>query len=274
MGVGAVERRQPALPLVAIEARIRLDRPALSRRGALDGGSILAPEVVVGEGEERRAFEPGLDLGEQGRFALGPLDQLPVLGGEAGRVHRSGDPRPTTGLHSKAVLDQAELDALESRCGHEQTAKVEEVERRHRLQHVDLVEQQPLDLRDAVEVADCPQHVAIGDYPSEDAEDGIEFVEDLLEPQLVCLMDDDEQQLVVSRLAEPIALGLLTRQEPVEVQVVVVVQRLPGGGVAHRQRRYRLGEVPGTTGSAGSEFEANPAVALALVLDLGDAERC
>ena len=196
--------------------------------------AVLAPEVVVGEGEEWRAFEPRLDHGEQARLVLGPLDQTTVLGGEAGRVHGSGDARPARRVDPETVLDQAELDALEPRRRNQQIAEVQEIERGHRLQDVDLVEQQPLDLGDPVEVADGAQHVAIGDDPGEDSDDGVELVEDLLEPQLVRLVHDDEQQLVVGMPAVPITLRLLARQELLELQVVVVVQRLLG--VAHRQR--------------------------------------
>ena len=141
---------------------------------------------------------------------------------------------PPRGIDAEAVLDHAELHALEPRRRHEKVAEVEEVERRHRLQDVDLVEQQPLDLGHPMQVADRPQHVAIGHDPGEDVEDGVELVEDLLEPQLVRLVDDDEQQLVVGLAAVLAAHRLLARQQAIELQVVVVVQRLPG--VAHHRR--------------------------------------
>ncbi len=171
---------------------------------------------------------------EQRRLALAVLDQSAVLGGEAGGVDGPGDAWPALRIDAEAVLDHPELHALEPRRRHEQVAEVEEVERRHRLQHVDLVQQQALDLGDAVQVADGAQHVAIGDDAGEDVDDGVELVEDLLEPQLVRLVDDDEQQLVVGVAAVLVADRLLARQQPIELQVVVVVQRL--ATVGHHER--------------------------------------
>ena len=120
-------------------------------------------------------------------------------------------PRPARRVDPETVLEQAELDALEPRRRNQQIAEVQEIEPGHRLQDVDLVEQQPLDLA-TVEVADGAQHVAISDDPGEDSHDGVRLVEDLLEPQLVRLVHDDEQQLVVGVPAVPITLRLLARQ--------------------------------------------------------------
>src|SRR5262249_34015211 len=52
---------------------------------------------------------------------------------------------------------------------------------------------------------------------------GVELVEDLLEPELVGLVDDDEEHLVVGGLAVGRALGLLAREQPVELQVLRVL---------------------------------------------------
>ena len=49
--------------------------------------------------------------------------------------------------------------------------------------------------------------------------DAIEFVEQLLEPQLVDLVDDDEEQLVVFG---PVGARLLQREQLVELQIVRV----------------------------------------------------
>ena len=60
--------------------------------------------------------------------------------------------------------------------------------------------------------------------------DAVELVQDLLEPQLVGLVHDDEQHLVVRRPAVPRALRLLGGEQPVELQIVGVV------GAALRRR--------------------------------------
>ena len=76
----AVERFEPSPALLVIQPWVGLDRPAVVAEVELDGGAVLAPEVVVGKGQERCALEPGLDGGEQRRLALGPFDQATVLG--------------------------------------------------------------------------------------------------------------------------------------------------------------------------------------------------
>ena len=58
---------------------------------------------------------------------------------------------------------------------------------------------------------------------------GGELVQDQLEPQLVGLVDDDEQQLVVGRR---VTEGLLGRQQPVEMEVGPVVHGLSDNGHA------------------------------------------
>src|SRR5262249_57294221 len=62
--------------------------------------------------------------------------------------------------------------------------------------------------------------------------DAVELEQHLLEPKFVSLVDDDEQHLVVHWRAMPRALGSLQGQEPVELQVVTVVDR----GVGHWSR--------------------------------------
>jgi hypothetical protein len=67
-------------------------------------------------------------------------------------------------------------------------------------------------------------HVGVGDELwGEEFDDAVHLVEDLLEPQLVHLVDRDEQQLLVGLVPELRALRGLRRQQLVELQVVVVV---------------------------------------------------
>jgi hypothetical protein len=77
----------------------------------------------------------------------------------------------------------------------EQRPEDQEVLRRHRLDHVDLRDQQPLDHvhpaeQLAREVGVAGEHVVASP---------LQLVQHLLEPQLVGLVDRDEQQLVVRR---------------------------------------------------------------------------
>ena len=67
---------------------------------------------------------------------------------------------------------------------------------------------------------------AVVDYVAgEDALDLVELVEHLLEPQLIGLVDDDEEHLVMGRLPAPGALALLAGQERAELEIVAVVDR-------------------------------------------------
>ena len=56
----------------------------------------------------------------------------------------------------------------------------------------------------------------------------VQLVQDLLEPQLVDLVHDDEQQLVVRRASVLGALGMLAVEQPGQVQVLLVLDRRVG----------------------------------------------
>ncbi len=64
---------------------------------------------------------------------------------------------------------------------------------------------------------------------SEDRPHLVQLPEHLLEPQLVCLVDDDEQHLVVHRRPVAGALKPLDAQQRVKLQIVAVVE----GAVRH-----------------------------------------
>jgi hypothetical protein len=113
---------------------------------------------------------------------------------------------------------------LKSGGGHQVIAEIEEVERRHGLQHVDLIQQDALDLHDARAVRDGLTDAFFGDGGlPEGREDRVELPQDLLEPELVRLVDDDEEHLVVRRAAMQGALHLLGSEKPIELQVIRVV---------------------------------------------------
>jgi hypothetical protein len=74
-------------------------------------------------------------------------------------------------------------------------AELEEVAWRHRLEDGDLLDQDPLDRVDAIQQMARPARVVGVDQRAR----GLELEQDLLEPELVDLVDDDEEELVVSR---------------------------------------------------------------------------
>ncbi len=74
-------------------------------------------------------------------------------------------------------------------------AEREELERGHRLEDVDLRDERLEDLEDPVE--EVQRDVGVAGIQG--APDARELVAELLEPQLVHLVDDDEQQLIVLR---------------------------------------------------------------------------
>ncbi len=99
-------------------------------------------------------------------------------------------------------LQLTELHRLEAARGGEPLPELQEVLRRHRLQHVDLLDQHPLDDVHPVEqVAREPEVPAAAVRLGVDQRvpDRLGLVQQLLEPQLVDLVDRDEEQLVVRR---------------------------------------------------------------------------
>ncbi len=104
-------------------------------------------------------------------------------------------------------LDLAELLRLEAGRRRQRVAELHEALGAHRLQHVEVVEQQPLDRDRALERPDRPLRAPRFELVVRLAQ----LVQDQLEPELVGLVDDDEQQLVVR----------LRRQRLLELEQVV-----------------------------------------------------
>src|SRR5690606_9168383 len=96
-------------------------------------------------------------------------------------------------LPPERELERAELEGLEPAAGLEAVAEREELERRHGLEHVDLRDQHLEDGEHALERVQGARGV-IG---REQVLEVIQLVQDLPEPQLVDLVDDDEEHLVV-----------------------------------------------------------------------------
>ena len=90
-------------------------------------------------------------------------------------------------------FELAELRRLEAARRLEAIAEAEELTRRHRLEHVDLGDGH---LEDRAHPPQRVQHMR-GVAVFEPSLEVVRLVEQLLEPQLVHLVDDDEQHLVV-----------------------------------------------------------------------------
>ena len=153
--------------------------------------------------------------------------------------HRGGDARPLRAARRvrrehhplpppQHRLQLAELRGLEAARGAQRVPEPGELGRRHGLEHVQLRHH---DLQDGQR----PAQRAHGVRRLAGLELGLELaqlVQQLLEPQLVDLVDDDEQHLVV--LGRP---GLLRREQPVEPQVIGVADGALRGPLRHGRAR-------------------------------------
>src|SRR5436189_6368383 len=129
---------------------------------------------------DRRLVEPPLDL-----FArLTPL-----------RVTLERRP-PLLANHELAL---AELVRLEATAGLQPVAEGEKVERGDRLEHVDLRDQRFQNRQNAFEGRARQRRV----IRAKQLLEKVQLVQHFLEPQLVDLMDDDEECFVVLQLARP-----------------------------------------------------------------------
>src|SRR5262249_8442145 len=117
----------------------------------------------------------------------------------------------------------------------QKVAEIEEVERRHRLQHLELLDQELEDLVDAVEpMHDASEILVLHHLAAEIDLDAVEFVQNLLEPQFVGLMHDDEKHFIVRGPAMARALRLLGGEQRGKLEVIGIVQGALGRGLGHR----------------------------------------
>ena len=218
-----VELRQLRAARALGELRLALDRRPILVEHARDVRAVLAPEVELRRAHERHPREPRLDDVEEARLALRRAHRPAV-----GRVERRlvvglVVAQPLGALEAEPVLEAPELRALEPGRRRQQVAEIEEVERRHRLQDVDLVEEHALDADDPLEVVQrAPDVALVHELRAHDRDHRVELVQALLEPELVRLVGDDEQQLVVRRPAGLRALERLAGEELLELQVLSV----------------------------------------------------
>ena len=142
----------------------------------------------------------------------------------------------------------------------EQLAELEEVERRHRFEDIDLVIEQFPDFHHALEPVHDHVHVRAVVVRGRLAQDflaGGDLVQDLLKPELVGLVDDDEEHLIV-RDHFPVAQTerLLQFEEPRNPEVVAVILRralvidraFHRGSLAHRGGRSQCAAAPAPGG--------------------------
>ena len=167
--------RQRADPLVVVDEQLG---------DVVPGGAQRVAGVVAVEVGERG--EPGVAVLRQAR---GPCENASYSDGPGRRVAAA---RPGAAL-AREPLDLAELARLEAGRGRERVAELQEALGAHRLEHVELVEQQPLDRDDAAQPRRGDVRAAVGELVARRGQ----LVQDQLEPELVGLVDDDEQQLVV-----------------------------------------------------------------------------
>ena len=202
---------------------------------ALHRVAVFEREIVVGPVHERRARQPPIELVDQLRTALGRADAGSVGVVERGVERLAGVVRPRVPGETEPDLDHAKLRRLEAGRRKQEIAKVQEVERRHRLQDFELLDQQLEDLVDAVEpVHDAAEILVLQHVAAEVDLDAVELVQNLLEPQFVGLVHDDEEHLIVRGPAVAYALRRLRRQELGQLQIVGIVEAACGGRSGHR----------------------------------------
>ena len=113
--------------------------------------------------------------------------------------------------------------ALKSGGRGQEIAEIEEIQRGHGLQNAHLIDQHLLDLHDAVEARDGNADILFIDIIiAKHRHHRIQFMEDLLEPQFVSLMDDDEEHLIMGRRAQFGAPGRLAGEDLFQLEIVAV----------------------------------------------------
>ena len=118
-----------------------------------------------------------------------------------------------------------ELHGLDPAGGAQPVAELQEVERGHRVQDVELAHQEAFDDVAALQ----PEARQVGLAPHQPVAGVGELDQHLPEPELVGLVHGDEQQLVVHRRC---GAGALLREQIGEAQVVAVGGEVPGDEVS------------------------------------------
>ena len=119
------------------------------------------------------------------------------------------------GFHAEQEFDLPELIGLKPARRFQPQPEAEELERRHGFQDVELRDHHLENRQDPLERVLRLVRLIVFEQPPH----AIEFVQQLLEPQLVDLVDDDEQHFVVFG---PLRTRLLQRQQLVDLQIAAV----------------------------------------------------
>src|SRR4029079_3651396 len=139
------------------------------------------------------------------------------------RTFREAPNRLVT-LGTEDELDLPELIRLESARSFEPRPERYELQRCHRLEDVELCDEDFQDGEDALQGVLRAGCVVSG----QQLPHPIEFMQEFLEPQLVDLMNDDEQELVVFRSS---GARLLQREQFVNAQIAAVGNRAIGRSI-------------------------------------------
>ncbi len=185
-------------------------------------------------GVDRRPRQPGLDrLLEVGTVRHGLLDPAKGRAGTAPRllercqVTARRPKRDTVSLlEPEQHLDLAQLRTLESARGHQLVAESEVGPRGDRLDDLEVRHGDPEDRRDAPEPLHGAGQLLLGDTGRhEQITRAPQVPQDQLEPELIDLMNGDEQRLLVRDLLVLSGEPLLKREEFFNSDVVPVGRR-------------------------------------------------
>lgn len=212
VGSGArVHLIEHLLALFVVQQLVAPDELPVRVQHLVNDAPVVRPEGEVADREEGRALEPLLDEVVQRIALLALLHCLRVPGVQVGAVVAPAVRQPHLLRQPQRVLDQPELHGLEARGGEEEVAELQEAHRGHGLEHGELRHEDPLDLRHALQPLHGDAHVLLVDVRrTEDVDDAVDLVQHLLEPELVRLVDDDEEVLVM-RLVRGVGLGAARR---------------------------------------------------------------
>ncbi len=216
-----VDQTQPANGIPSFAKKFVGDEIQIVQREEWGGATDGVGDLLVVAHRQPPVLQHPQERVPEARLVQASLQPGPLVVGE-----------PAEALHERRVLGAgeelqlAELHRLEPAGRGERLPEREEVLRGHRLQHVDLLDEGPLDDVHPVQEVLGPPHP--GPRAAEHRVAGRRgLVQQLLEPQLVDLVDGDEQELVV-RLRH--RLEVLGGQQPLELEVAAVGQ--PGSVLA------------------------------------------
>mmetsp|Transcript_5712 Transcript_5712/g.20084 ORF Transcript_5712/g.20084 Transcript_5712/m.20084 type:complete len:303 (+) Transcript_5712:400-1308(+) len=206
-----------------------LDRRTIMNSSLLDRFLHVGGEIEVVENFIHQLLQPLAEIVQETHLTLSCQHLLSLL--LSSKMLVVGTSRvldPLLRSHPQLVLHQAELHALKAGGRGKEISEVAEGLGVHRLEHVELADQNFEDLNHpgGARQAEGDVHLlhALVREAAEHVEDGVELVEHLLEPELVRLVDDDEEHLVVDLHVVDPALGLLRLENLVQLQVALVVQ--------------------------------------------------